>query len=790
MKNKIILSILAAIGFATVNNGNTQAYGPVTFVDVSTSGAEYVATQTPTGASTPVNATRLTKSQTWTRDKVWILARNVIVPSGITLTIEPGTLIRGERPSKGQGSGADSALSPADPGALVVARGGDIIAAGTANAPIIFTSMDDPYVPGGAATIPPYENRGIATGTGIVNPELQLKTGFETISTSDPRGVGYGEYTISGGTLSTSVKNYGNVFSASKGDSRWEVDGQYGGIVIAGYAETVVGIANNTSALTTNIINAQINVNNGNPITGFSGVQLIEGMAAFPTYGTGGGDDESDDSGILRFIDVRYAGFIIASAKELNSYSFYGVGRNTVTEFLADWNNADDSFEMWGGSVNLRHCISAFPGDDGLDTDQGYTGTVQFYVQLQNNAVDASGNVSTRATVNVGDSMSENDGPESGNQAVPYSVYTLANATFIGRGYNTIAERFIGGTGAAATSAIEPATGPNYKDNGSAKVYNSIFMDSPHGALLVMDRVAVTPGNGGNSAINRFTVARTTGGFDGAGRGSDLITTGSGVANPNERDGLYNNVWFYRNGLLDTGASGVRGKYNSLALLNDAVRDNSTGYWKPASTSVADMEHLFPNVTARTERGAAVNGTDNRANHADMIAVVKASSGVEFDEDPQVDVPLNHHLSGIDIAPLNPLARDVANNQLPNYATLVEGTPTTKTTRSLVTGASFVGAVRDSSWFRGWNFASQSGCFSDSAVAITPKVTLSKNGTGNPVVNFTTDTSDTDVKYSLEVSTDNKYFVPVTVLKIGELPYTDTTKTVGAGLLIYRLIAL
>jgi len=790
MKNKILLSILAALGLATVNNGNSQAYGPVTFVDVATLG-DGVRVQTGTGGTVKVDATVLTKSQTWTRDKVYILGRNIIVPSGVTLTIQAGTLIRGERPSKGQGaSGAELALSPADPGALVVARGGDIIAAGTANAPIIITSMDDPFVPGGAATIPPYENRGILAATGIVNAETALKTGYEPISTSDPRGVGYGEYTIRGGTLTSSAKNYGNVFGTAKSDSKWEIDGQYGGIVIAGYAETVVGVPNASNALTTNYIDANINVNNGNPIGGFSGVQLIEGMAAFPTYGTGGGDTENDDSGILRFIDVRYAGFIIASSKELNSYSFYGVGRNTVTEFLADWNNADDSFEMWGGSVNLRRCISAFPGDDGLDTDQGYTGTVQFYVQLQNNAVDASGNLSTRATVNVGDSMSENDGPESGNSAVPYTVYTLANATFIGRGYNAIAERYFGG-GPVSATAIEPATGPNYKDNGSAKVYNSLFMDAPHGAMLVMDRAAVhttTPGSGGNSSINRFTSARANNGFDGAGRASDLVTSQSTA--PSDTDGLFNNVWFYRNGLLDTGAAGVRGKYASLGDLNAAVTANSTGYWKPASTSAADMQYLFPNVTARTERGAAANGTDNRANHADMITVVKASNGVKFDADPEVLVPLNHHLSGIDIAPLNSLARDVAVNQLPNYDTQLSGTPTTKTTRSLVRDASFVGAVRDSSWFRGWNFASESGCFLDSAVAIIPKVTLSKNATGNPLVNFTTNDPDTDVKYSLEVSTDNKAFVPVTVLKIGALPYTDTTRTVGANLLIYRVIAL
>ena len=317
MKNKLILSILAALGLAAVNHGNSQDYGVVTFVDVATLGDE-VAVLTGTGASVNVEATRLTKSQTWTRDKVYILGRNVIVPSGITLTIEPGTLIRGERPTKGQGTGVESALSPADPGALVVARGGDIIAAGTASAPIIFTSMDDPFVPGGAATIPPYENRGVRPGAGIVNSETVLKTGFQTVRASHPNGVGYGEYTIFGGVLTSSAKNYGNAFGSAKADSKWEIDGQYGGIVIAGYAETVVGVANATSALTTPYVDVTINVTNGNPVNNgngaapFSGVQLIEGMAAFPTYGTGGGDTENDDSGVLRFIDVRYAGFIIA----------------------------------------------------------------------------------------------------------------------------------------------------------------------------------------------------------------------------------------------------------------------------------------------------------------------------------------------------------------------------------------------------------------------------------------------------------------------------------------------
>jgi len=785
MKNKILLSILAALGLATVNHGNSQEYGPVTFVDVSTSGAEYVTTQNSAGGSYTVEATRLTVSQTWTRDKVYILARNVIVPDGVTLTIEPGTLIRGERPSKGQGSGADSALAPADPGALVVARGGRIIAAGTANAPIIVTSIDDPYVPGGAATIPPFENKGLLNPALpepqiYLNPERQLKTGCTLVSGT----IGVGEYTVRGGTLTGSAYTYGN--SMDNG-SKWATDGEFGGIVIAGYAETVVGIANNNSALdTTTVTSFTLDASKNNTPTGTVGAQVIEGMAAFSTYAVGGGDNEEDDSGILRFMDVRYAGFIISLGKELNSYSFYGVGRNTVTEFLADWNNADDSFEVWGGSVNLRHCISAFPGDDGLDTDQGYTGTVQFYVQLQNNAIDASGNVSRRAAVNVGDSLSENDGPEGPNSAFPYTVYTLANATFVGRGYNAISARTV-----AQSGSIEPAAGPNYKDNGSAKVYNSLFMDAPHGAMMIVDRQAagVTSHNStGNSAINRFTDPRTSGGFDGAGRASDLVTRPTGAAAvPTECDGLFNNVWFYRNGLLDTDFVGVTGKYPSLDGvngLNAAVTANSTGYWKPASSSTADWAYLFPQKTNRSERGAANNSTENRANIPDLVDIVKGSNGVKFDQDPGVTVPLNHHLSGIDIKPTTPAARDLGTgNQLPNY-----DTAGVKTTRSLVRDASFVGAVRDSSWFRGWNFASESGCFLASAVPIIPKVTLSQDSIGKPLITF--DTLTADVKYSLEVSTDNESFVPVAVLQRADLPYKDTTKQVGSSLLIYRVIAL
>jgi len=68
---------------------------------------------------------------TWTKDKTYILSGFVFVNEGQTLTIEKGTIIKGA-----YGTGASSS-------ALIVAQGGQIIAEGTAQEPIIFTSIAD-----------------------------------------------------------------------------------------------------------------------------------------------------------------------------------------------------------------------------------------------------------------------------------------------------------------------------------------------------------------------------------------------------------------------------------------------------------------------------------------------------------------------------------------------------------------------------------------------------------------------------------------------------------------------
>jgi len=72
----------------------------------------------------------ITANTTWTSDKTYLLNGVVYVTSGVTLTIQPGTVIRG-----------NAAVSGGT--ALVITKNAKIIAQGTAAAPIVFTSSKD-----------------------------------------------------------------------------------------------------------------------------------------------------------------------------------------------------------------------------------------------------------------------------------------------------------------------------------------------------------------------------------------------------------------------------------------------------------------------------------------------------------------------------------------------------------------------------------------------------------------------------------------------------------------------
>ncbi|MBZ4033320.1 hypothetical protein K6T82_00975 [Flavobacterium sp. 17A] len=84
-----------------------------------------------------------------------------------------------------------------------------------------------------------------------------------------------------------------------------------------------------------------------------------------------GGQDAEDNSGILKFVRIEYAGRKLSSTKELNGLSLAGVGRKTILSNIQISFSNDDSFECYGGDLNMTNLISYRTTDDDFDFTQG-----------------------------------------------------------------------------------------------------------------------------------------------------------------------------------------------------------------------------------------------------------------------------------------------------------------------------------------------------------------------------------------------------------------------------------
>lgn len=132
--------------------------------------------------------------------------------------------------------------------------------------------------------------------------------------------------------------------------------GQWGGLVIAGRAPQA---------------NCQLTA----PVTCTG---TVEGTSAF--YG---GNSPADNSGRIRYVQIKYSGFEIAPGNELQGLTMAGVGSGTTVDHVQIHNSSDDGIEIFGGAVNLRHLVITGADDDGLDTDTGWRGGAQFGIVTQ-----------------------------------------------------------------------------------------------------------------------------------------------------------------------------------------------------------------------------------------------------------------------------------------------------------------------------------------------------------------------------------------------------------------------
>ncbi|MGM0577441.1 MAG: hypothetical protein ACQEXJ_17080 [Myxococcota bacterium] len=131
-----------------------------------------------------------------------------------------------------------------------------------------------------------------------------------------------------------------------------------------------------------------------------------------------GGDDPLDDSGVLRYVRVEFAGHPITEDNELNGIAFQGVGAGTTIDHVQIHMAADDGIEFFGGTAEWKHVLTTGISDDNLDWTDGWQGKGQFFVAQQ--------------YADAGDNGIEADNNGENNAATPRSQPTLANLTLIG----------------------------------------------------------------------------------------------------------------------------------------------------------------------------------------------------------------------------------------------------------------------------------------------------------------------------------------------------------------------
>jgi len=131
-----------------------------------------------------------------------------------------------------------------------------------------------------------------------------------------------------------------------------------------------------------------------------------------------GGDNPEDNSGILNFLRVEYAGTEFSPDNELNGIAFQGVGRGTQVEFVQVHFNKDDGIEFFGGTVDVKYAICTGIADDSFDWTDGWQGRGQFWI-AQQHGDDADQGIEA-------DNNAEN------NDLTPRSNPRLYNLTLVG----------------------------------------------------------------------------------------------------------------------------------------------------------------------------------------------------------------------------------------------------------------------------------------------------------------------------------------------------------------------
>lgn len=184
-----------------------------------------------------------------------------------------------------------------------------------------------------------------------------------------------------------------------------------------------------------------------------------------------GGDNDADNSGVLKYVRVEYTGYAFDEEHEANGMTFYGVGNGTVVENCEAYHGSDDGFEFFGGSVNVKNMVVVNCSDDSFDWTEGWNGKGENLVAFQE----------AESTLGYDcDCLIEADNNENNYAATPVSHPVLRNLILVGNGGSKQGIRLRRGTeveivsakvcGKAKALAVESAETENALLNGISKL--------------------------------------------------------------------------------------------------------------------------------------------------------------------------------------------------------------------------------------------------------------------------------------------------------------------------------
>jgi hypothetical protein len=248
--------------------------------------------------------------------------------------------------------------------------------------------------------------------------------------------------------------------------------GQWGGLLIAGKATNNLTYAANGPYNPSSPSGGRLAVADGLGI--FEGFAIQDprlywgaDLTGATTGGTAEAFDDNDNSGILRYVSVRFAGAVLSVGAEINGISWGSVGRGTTVEHVEVISAADDNMEFFGGTVNVKHAVFMFGNDDMFDYDLDYKGKAQFIFSIKSSTND------TIITAKDADNGFECDADDNKSNLTPRSHPVIYNCTMIGNGKQIL------------TSDNSGIAGIEAKELTEGEFYNNIFANFRYGFNVV-----------------------------------------------------------------------------------------------------------------------------------------------------------------------------------------------------------------------------------------------------------------------------------------------------------------